>query len=1473
MKTLAQINSASFPDGRRRQIIGLLLFALITIGLWWLLRTTSPLHVITIISLLVEVILYVGLGLASFPTRSGTRIGLQFAVVLASFIAGGTTNAIAVGLLGAFLTRFLDTALTPTFVASHTTLVQTVVDAAFEAGLAISSALLGGVGLMLANTLGVDNAATNIVTACIYLSVAGVSYVALSFVFVPVRMLSPTATAFYAWPIEMGVRVIAAFVPLPLAWGMGFSEVGGLPNVLWFVLAAVSLGMAYFFRYLYEAYIKLCQRIEQQQLASQIGQTLTSTLMLPDLIARMEGYLKSLTEADSSVIGLLVDGNVLSFPQFTINKHSSKQPITTLSDLSRALVEHITSTRTTLLLNGSVRGEATKLDIKAQGQDDLTAFFGVPIFLEDQLLGVLAVQHTKPHGAFTKEHGANLVTLANQAAPMLRNAILYVRVFEMADSLALLNNVSAVVSSTLDLDTVLETISNVILEVGRADKTGIFLVDNAFRQLELKFHLNLSPAFINAFAVVAQDPYSGPLQVLQQWSTQVIADIGREPEGMGWRKLAEVEQFTSVLTVPLITDNRVIGFMAAFYIQAHAFEQSEIDLIITLANQVSVTVSNARLHQDTMQRTQELTTLVDVSRSFTSTLDFNDVVSKVIRALDDLIEPDAVLLLENNALITNPEMRVIGQRGGDVQSVTTDISMTKVFETRQPKFIVAGNDECSLLERLGMQAIYLLPLINLDEVFGLAVLGFQRPQLLSEQKRQLAQAILNQGSTAIKNAQLFGQVDDALDERVNELYAIAALSRKVSASLNIDDIVDEVLNIALTVTNADVAAFALTSSSDPAMVKLIEHFNRAENLLRSVVLHPRDGGIIGQALTTKQTVLVTDVTKVDNYLPSPIDGVHSELAVPVIYKGEVMGVIDLESRQIDAFSSSHRSFVTLMAEHIGVAINNARLFDERRSQLDSLIELRDLSLELLISSNFSDKLRLIATYTMKIMKARDVHLYLYNADQEELVFGTSIWSDGREGIEAQKPTMNGRTWHVARSGQMLLMPDVSKEHLPPDFYGNANFGAMARVPLKRGGLVFGVMVMTFRDPQYFDDNRVHTLELISNQAAIAIENARLFEEVRSKRDQMEVIFNSARDGMALIDTDGKLLLVNRAAEKLLNRPLQFYVGQPIFRLMAIIRQAEKLPDNPDNFSMGIHDLLRQVKQQPHEPTRRAFTITTPSGLRDLEEDTLPVLDENKQMAGRLIVMRDISEIKAEERFREEVTNTLVHDLRAPTSSMITSLRLIQDLIDMQEYEELKPVSDIALDGGEKLMDLINLLLELARAETLDSHEASLHDIVQSSVKALEALARDANIQIQNLIPLDAPLLLVDADKINRVFVNLLDNALRHTPVGGMVRFESSLINGRDRDYLKISVTDTGPGIPESYWPTIFQKFVVVPRSNVRGHKGTGLGLTFCQRIVEAHGGHIWVNRGEEGGAAIWLTLPVAIPTPQAQPSDLKTAAD
>ncbi|MFN8420895.1 MAG: GAF domain-containing protein [Anaerolineae bacterium] len=1125
----------------------------------------------------------------------------------------------------------------------------------------------------------------------------------------------------------------------------------------------------------------------------------------------------------------------------------------------------------------------------------------VPMLTDSIVVGVLLAYDWRNPRAFNPVQLETLRQIGEQSASMLRNASLYTRVFEMADSLALLNNVSAVVSATLDLETVLETISNIIIEVGHADKTGIFLANDARTEVVLEYSVGLSYPFVKMFSDFARDQQSGPKQMLQHWTSLAITDVQNDPRAQGWQELAEVEDYSSMLLVPLIASDKIIGFLAAFYSRTHQFEQPELDLMNTLANQVAVTVSNARLHQDTQNRTRELANLVDVSRTFTSTLDLDGVLQNVLEALTKAVSPTVTVIAEAHSIMVGMPLNVLAQQGlkADQQIIASE-TLNHALTFRQPVMLEESPQDYEVLHQLNVEALYAIPMVNQDEAFGMALIGYSSRQYLDNRRRQLAEAILNQASTAIRNAQLFSQVDEALDARVNELVAIETLSRKISASLDGDEIIEETLKIAQRVTGADLAAFATPLNSDPSFLKFVQQFSSDVNMLPLTAIIPRGRGIVHEVLNSGQSMQFGDVRDYPGYLPSGVPEVRSEMVVPVKYKGETLGVLNLESRRLDAFTGSHRSFVVLLAEHVGVAINNARLFIERQTQLENLIQLRNMSLRLLDAKASKEALQQIVTFALTIMKARDVHLYLYNPISEQLTFGASIWSDGRENVEARQPSSDGRTWRVAHTGQMLLIPDVSKVQASTDSVDERGYGSIARVPIKRGEQVFGVLVLTFREPQFFDDGKVRTLDLIATQSAIAIQNVTLFEEVQNTRDQMQVILNSARDGMALVSSSGTLLLVNKAAERMFGKMMQSAVGHKVFRLLVQVRRMERLSqahqpppllqppfgsnlqallpeeEQKNSVAQGIDALLDQIKAAPDQPTKRTYTLNIPGSIRDIEETTLPVQEEG-HLVGRLIVMRDISEEKAEERFREEVQDILIHDLRAPTSNMLTTLQLMVELINMEEYKELGNVTGIAIEGAERLLNLIGQLLDLAKAAELQPAEYSLYAVVQKAMTTLQSSARDANLTVLNHIPEEFPLVYIDEGKITRVFVNLLDNGLRHTPVGGSVRFEASVISQPDGDYARISVIDTGKGIPEEHWTKIFQKFVQVKGSNLRGHKGSGLGLTFCQKIVEAHGGKIWVDRGPEGGAAFWLTLPLvrrdALPLPTVTPTPSHAAGE
>jgi signal transduction histidine kinase len=233
-------------------------------------------------------------------------------------------------------------------------------------------------------------------------------------------------------------------------------------------------------------------------------------------------------------------------------------------------------------------------------------------------------------------------------------------------------------------------------------------------------------------------------------------------------------------------------------------------------------------------------------------------------------------------------------------------------------------------------------------------------------------------------------------------------------------------------------------------------------------------------------------------------------------------------------------------------------------------------------------------------------------------------------------------------------------------------------------------------------------------------------------------------------------------------------------------------------------------------------------------------------------------------YRDEITNMAVHDLRGPLGSIISSLTLAVEIIDDPQDMPLEltlgPSLEVSLDSANHLLGLVDSLLDIAKMETrqlpIKRAPWAINELIESGLKALSRLYQEAGLTVERDIPSDLPLVNVDEDKIRRVIINLLDNALRYSPEGGTVRVDASLVeNGRK---VQVRVADSGKGIPPEERDRVFEKFrQIKDNAPERGRKGSGLGLTFCKLAIEAHGCQIWVEeQGPLSGASFVFTLPI-----------------
>ncbi|MGC8874647.1 MAG: ATP-binding protein, partial [Chloroflexia bacterium] len=407
------------------------------------------------------------------------------------------------------------------------------------------------------------------------------------------------------------------------------------------------------------------------------------------------------------------------------------------------------------------------------------------------------------------------------------------------------------------------------------------------------------------------------------------------------------------------------------------------------------------------------------------------------------------------------------------------------------------------------------------------------------------------------------------------------------------------------------------------------------------------------------------------------------------------------------------------------------------------------------------------------------------------------------------------------------------------------------VPLVAADKVVGVMAIQSYEQEYlYDEQDLDLLTTIASQVAVAIQNARLFQQTMEARDRLQAILESTHDGILMLDLEGRILLANPPVERWAGVVRERIIGRT---LPALLRQAAR--QNPDAARGMLAELrkgLRQIAEDPMAVLHGEFE--NPTGIAQaFAWLSAPVVDQQGRQIGRILVIRDVTEAREAERMREDLVSMIVHDLRGPLTAFLGGLQAVlgRDLGPLTAEQQI--LLEAALDGGRDMLEMVNTLLDIRRLEAgkmpLHFGPVRLDEVVKRTVGRLSALIEERQLAVEIQVPPD---LVVRADEENlaRVWENLLHNAIKYSYMGGSVRLGSRIEAGRALCY----VTDYGVGIPRSQQERIFEKFA---QANQPGApRGSGLGLTFCRLAVEAHGGRIWVESEEGKGSTFYFTLPL-----------------
>ncbi len=534
---------------------------------------------------------------------------------------------------------------------------------------------------------------------------------------------------------------------------------------------------------------------------------------------------------------------------------------------------------------------------------------------------------------------------------------------------------------------------------------------------------------------------------------------------------------------------------------------------------------------------------------------------------------------------------------------------------------------------------------------------------------------------------------------------------------------------------------------------------------------------------------------------------------------------------------------------------------------------------------------------------------LHNLSPEEVGYLARVFP-----TEATRATAAGRTIlerRVVHISDVKIDPD----HVATTVQLALGFRTVLAVPMLRLGTPIGALAMWRREVRPFTDKQLALLTTFADQAVIAIENVRLFRELEARTQELarsvaelQALGEVGQAVSSTLDLETVLTTIVSRATQLsgtdagaiyeyddVAETFQLRATQNLDAEMVEIRRA-----TPLRRGEGVVGQLANTREpvqigdisQEGAYQGRLRDVLVGSGHRALL--AVPLRREDRIIGGLVVIrkapgefpppiiellttfatqsalaiqnarlFREIEaksrELEVASRHKSQFLANMSHELRTPLNAILGYTELILDHIYGDIGERVRDVLDRVQQSGRHLLGLINDVLDLSKIEAgqlrLSLGDYSMQDVVQSVLTTVESLAAEKHLALKATIAAGLPIGHGDERRITQVLLNLVGNAIKFTEAGE-VRLEATAADGA----FRVSISDTGPGISEADQQRIFEEFQQVDSSATRKKGGTGLGLAIARRIVEMHGGRIWVESSPGQGSTFSFTLPIrAVP--------------
>ncbi|MBI5959360.1 MAG: GAF domain-containing protein [Chloroflexi bacterium] len=791
------------------------------------------------------------------------------------------------------------------------------------------------------------------------------------------------------------------------------------------------------------------------------------------------------------------------------------------------------------------------------------------------------------------------------------------------------------------------------------------------------------------------------------------------------------------------------------------------------------------------------------------------------------------------------------------------------------------------------------PLIHRGEFLGELNLDNVDPNVFSQEDAELVQALAIQVAAALHNARQFADEQ----RRAEKFRALSEVSQAIS-QLDLDNVLELVYRNINALMDARTFFIGL-HDKESGLIRLRGAYEQGQRVPDDVL--NAETGLSGMVIRTSRPVIIHDSEAEGFPSETIIDGTipRSMLMIPLITKDEVIGVITVQSSEPNTYTAEDVEVLEIIAGNIATAVSNAQLYDQVVGQMHVLAALHEMSLDLAALQDPDEAAARVTRTVLELFRPDEVRLCLcYDAQWEPK---TWIATDDRDPVEVVMRL--GLAKHlpveqVRQTNQPLVLAH------PNDYPGlETVFDTPWPVrsalvfPVIRGDQRLATLSLLYSQPQFFARDRLRNLELLCSQVATALQNARSTVALRRRLDEVSALHDLAREvsgmetldeivqrvvdrmrevyqcksaSIALVDPTG-MQVVTLAASGMDPRYIEqarFAVGEYVAGEVVTTGRVIYVPDTAadPNFrivdpnirslmvvpltvhgrvigTMGIDGAVPHAFTPDHEQV-----LTIAGGQIAAAIETVRLLQQARAHSHQLAQANE--QLSAQDELRRELIYQVSHDLRGP-------LQIVYGYADMMRDEMLGPVT-------QTQKEILSMMLKRSRAiealtkdimaarpissDTLDLARVNLTEVSQHALTDAQMVCKDPRFRFEaQLAPVD---LWVEADynRLSRVFDNLIGNAIKFSPNGGLILLRTE--HRVESQCVRIYVTDQGIGIPSQKLPYIFERFYRGDKAFRQRFEGTGLGLFIVQQIVEAHRGKVWVESDEGAGSTFCIELPL-----------------